>query len=371
MTEETFVCSVCGQSHPMHECTTFEDEELCPRCLDAETRVCHVCGERIWRDDNAGDGDTPLCEHCYEQHYTSCARCGALLPLDSAYYLSDDADDEDPLCYSCYLLRNADREIHNYYYKPDPIFYGDGERYLGVELEIDGAGERNDRACQLLDIANRNGHEHIYIKHDGSLDDGMEIVTHPMTLAYHMTEMPWGDVVSEALRMGYTSHKACTCGLHVHVNRDAFGETQAEQEEVIARILFFVENHWNELLRFSRRSRSQMEQWAARYGRKDDPKAVLDNAKKEHYQRYKCVNLTNYSTVEFRMFRGTLKLNTLLATLQMVDRICDVALYLTDGEMQDLTWTDFAAGCTAPELVQYLKERRLYVSEPVTAAEEV
>lgn len=110
MTEETFVCSVCGQSHPMHECTTFEDEELCPQCLDAETRVCHVCGERIWRDDNVGDEDTPLCEHCYERHYTSCARCGALLPLDSAYYLSDDADDEDPLCYSCYLLRSADRD---------------------------------------------------------------------------------------------------------------------------------------------------------------------------------------------------------------------------------------------------------------------
>lgn len=72
MTEETFMCSVCGQSHPMHECTTFEDEELCPLCLDAETRVCHVCGERIWQDDNAGDGDTPLCEHCYELLAAEC-----------------------------------------------------------------------------------------------------------------------------------------------------------------------------------------------------------------------------------------------------------------------------------------------------------
>ena len=34
-------------------------------------------------------------------------------------------------------------------------------------------------------------------------------------------------------------------------------------------------------------------------------------------------------------------------------------------------WTDFVAGCTAPELVQYLKERRLYVSDPVEATEEV
>ena len=368
---ETFICSACGEVHPMEDRTVVDGHEFCADCLEGETLVCHECGERILRDNNAGDEETPLCSPCYDRYYTNCTRCGALIRLDSAYYLNEDADDEEPLCHDCYVLRNSDRDIHNYYYKPDPIFYGEGDRYFGVELEIDGAGERNDRACRLLDIANSGGHEHIYIKHDGSLDDGMEIVTHPMTLAYHMSEMPWGDVVAEAVRMGYLSHKAHTCGLHVHVNRTAFGETQAEQEEVIARILFFVENHWNELLRFSRRTRSQMEQWAARYGRKDDPKALLDSAKQEHYQRYKCVNLTNYSTIEFRMFRGTLKLNTLLATLQMVDRICEVALYLTDDEMLGLTWTDFVAGCKAPELVQYLKERRLYVSEPVTAAEEV
>ena len=161
-----------------------------------------------------------------------------------------------------------------------PIFYGEGVRYFGVELEIDGAGERSDRAWLLVNAANSNGLEHIYIKHDGSLEDGMEIVTHPMTLGYHLAEMPWGAVVAEAVRMGYTSHKACTCGLHVHVNRSAFGPSEEAQEAVIARILFFVENHWNELLWFSRRTRDQMEQWAARYGRKDDPKAVLDNAKR-------------------------------------------------------------------------------------------
>lgn len=368
---ETFICSSCGELHPLEDRTVVDGHGFCRPCLDEETLLCHECGQRILREDNAGDEDTPLCSSCYDRSYTNCTRCGALLELDHAYYLRDDVDEEEPLCHSCHTARSNETEIHNYYYKPEPTFYGEGERYLGVELEIDGAGERTDHASRLMEAANFQGREHVYIKHDGSLDDGMELVTHPMTLAYHLTEMPWGDITTEALRMGYTSHKACTCGLHVHVNRTAFGDTEEEQEEVIARILFFVENHWNELLRFSRRSRSQMEQWAARYGRKDDPKAVLDNAKKEHYQRYKCVNLTNYPTIEFRMFRGTLKLNTILATLQMVDRICDVALYLTDEEMQQLTWTEFAAGCTAPELVQYLKERRLYVSEPVAAAEEV
>ena len=114
-----------------------------------------------------------------------------------------------------------------------------------------------------------------------------------------------------------------------------------------------------------------MEQWAARYGRKDDPKEVLKHAKGSSLGRYTCVNLTNFSTIEFRMFRGTLKLNTFLATLQMVDRICDVAISFSDKEMQELTWTEFVAGCEDPELVQYLKERRLYVSDPVETEAEV
>ena len=114
-----------------------------------------------------------------------------------------------------------------------------------------------------------------------------------------------------------------------------------------------------------------MEQWAARYGRKDDPKEVLKHAKGSSLGRYTCVNLTNFDTIEFRLFRGTLKLNTFLATLQMVDRICNVAISLSDQQIQDLTWTEFVTGCEDPELVQYLKERRLYVSEPVESEVEI
>ena len=71
------------------------------------------------------------------------------------------------------------------------------------------------------------------------------------------------------------------------------------------------------------------------------------------------------------MFRGTLKLNTLIATLQLVDRVCDVAVSLLDSELKAMSWTTFVSGCTEPELVQYLKERRLYINEPVEAEEEV
>ena len=162
-----------------------------------------------------------------------------------------------------------------------------------------------------------------------------------------------------------------TCGLHVHINRSAFGETEYEQEPAIARILYFVEKHWEELLKFSRRTPRQLERWASRYGYKDRPKDILDHAKKGYGGRYSSVNLENRATIEFRIFRGTLKFNTLIATLQLVNRICDVALSLSDEELQAMSWTTFVSGCQEKELVQYLKERRLYVNEPITTEEEI
>ena len=331
--------------------------------------TCTHCGAEISPEDNAGTESFPLCEDCYDRHYTYCSHCNRIIRLDDAYY--EDEDSDEPYCYECYARYAHVNGIHDYYYKPDPIFYGEGPRYFGVELEIDGAGERDDYAKKVLQIANQDDIENAYAKHDGSLDDGFEIVTHPMSLSYQLDEMPWAEVLHKARSLGYLSHQACTCGLHVHVSRLAFGDTEDEQEDGIGRILYFFEKHWEELLKFSRRTRRQLDRWAARYGYKDQPREVLETAKKGNLGRYTCINLTNDDTIEFRIFRGTLKLNTLIATLQLVNRICDVAIFMSDEEIKEMSWTTFAAGCTQPELVQYLKERRLYVNEPVTAEEEV
>ncbi|OUN76147.1 hypothetical protein B5G06_13705 [Flavonifractor sp. An52] len=265
---------------------------------------------------------------------------------------------------------SRDKPIHDYYYKPEPIFQGEGPRFFGVELELDQGGEDPDSARALLDIANA-GYPLMYIKHDGSLDDGLELVTHPLSLDWQLHAMPWEDVCRKALSLGYRSHRASTCGLHIHVSRAAFGPTQQEQDQAIARVLYFFEKHWEELLKFSRRTQRQLERWAARYGYKEHPMDILDFAKKGyHGGRYTCVNLQNPDTVEFRMFRGTLKTNTILATLELIDRICDAAVHLSDEELKGMAWTTFVSGCQQPELVQYLKERRLYVNEPVESEEE-
>lgn len=368
--KEMETCGICRESHPRDQLIEFDGELYCSDCLARETIICIRCGERIWNDDNAGDCGTPLCLSCYNDYYTSCTRCGRLLHRDDANYEGEYED--EPYCSDCHSQFFSDQIISDYYYKPSPIFYGNGNRFFGVELEVDDAGECEDSAEAVIDIANSGGKTHIYCKHDGSLDDGFEIVTHPMTLDYHCNSMPWERILNELRSMGYLSHKANTCGLHIHVNRNALGSTQAEQDACIARILYFFEKHWEELLKFSRRTEYQLSRWAARYGYKDQPKELLDHAKKGTGNgRYVCINLQNTDTIEFRIFRGTLKYNTLIATLQLVDRICDVAFYMTDDDVKSLSWTSFVSGCSQPELIQYLKERRLYVNEPVSGEEEV
>ena len=366
---EAKTCESCGRVLNENEGVWFDDAIYCSDCLEENTVICSHCGDRIWSRDNVGSDDTPLCRTCYDRHFTTCERCGAIIRENEAYYEGE--DDDTPYCYDCHQRRRRERPIHDYYFKPEPIFRGDGLRYFGVELEIDGAGECNDAARQILRAADSEDEEYLYIKHDGSLDDGMELVTHPMTLDFHKSQMPWAAVLQKAITMDYISHQASTCGLHVHVNRDSLGSNEAEQDTVIARILYFVEKHWEELLKFSRRTPRQLERWASRYGYKECPKEILDHAKKGGLGRYTAVNVSNEHTIEFRMFRGTLKLNTVIATLQMVDRICSVAMALDDDQIRAMSWTTFVTGCTEPELVQYLKERRLYVNEIVESEVEL
>ena len=366
--EQLLKCAICGAEHSADELTEFDDTIICADCYITYTMDCDHCGTRIWKSDAVRDRNYALCMSCFESYYIRCYDCNAITHRDDTCYY----DGED-YCASCYDdIVDSDDVIHCYDYKPAPIFYPPFEPsnlYLGVELEIDGAGEDSCNARDILDIANRNG-DRAYAKHDGSLDEGMEIVTHPQTLAEHYNNFPWQDICRKAVQLGYLSHQAGTCGLHVHVSRSAFGNEE-EQEAVIGRILYFMEAHWNELLKFSRRTQSQLDRWASRYGYKDTPKEALDNAKKSGKGRYVCLNLNNVATVEFRIFRGTLRFNTLISALQLVEQICRTAIYLTDEEFRAMSWSSFVSGITYTELIEYLKSRRLYVNEIVNSEGEI
>jgi hypothetical protein len=399
----TDVCTECGEEHPVSELVTFEGSVYCENCIDEVTCICEHCRQRVYNDDsyyfdnkiwcntcyeenviecrNCGreeyrencfevNGDD-YCEECYNDIFYTCDRCGRNLNRDyDEYYWQGD------FCYCEYCYDNyINQAINDYSYKPEPIFYGDNSKlFMGVELEIDGGGEDSEKAEQLLNLAN-DKNTHIYCKHDGSLNDGFEIVSHPMTMKYHKKEMMWNDLLLEARFLGYTSHQAETCGLHIHVSRNFFGSSSYTQDENIGKVLHFMELHWNELLKFSRRTESQLNQWASRYGIGTGCKDTYEKAKYSHKGRYAALNLENRNTIEFRLFRGTLKYNTFMATLQLVDKICKHCCGLSEHEIELETWGDFVSCLDTVEhceLIKYLKSKNLYINlEEMNESEEV
>jgi len=86
-----------------------------------------------------------LCRDYADRYYERCSDCGRLVELNRLHYLDDDLDG---YCEDCYNRIIRESGVHTYSYKPEPVFYGDGPRYLGVELEIDGGGGKQSECSQ-------------------------------------------------------------------------------------------------------------------------------------------------------------------------------------------------------------------------------
>lgn len=146
---ELRTCAHCGTAEG--ELTEFNGRLYCEDCLDDLTLVCTDCGSRFLRTHNRSENDDfPICPECYDRDYTRCVRCGRIIDTDHCWY---PLDNDDPYCADCCsTIENS--PIHDYYFKPYPIFYGDGPRYFGVELEIDDGGECDSSAEALMNITN-------------------------------------------------------------------------------------------------------------------------------------------------------------------------------------------------------------------------
>lgn len=348
--DDYVTCDDCGDVTRVDDSVYIDDTVYCEYCYRDNYTSCACCGEVVHNDNARETVDGDVCDRCYWDNYRECCECGDVIHVDSGYY--DEYDD----CWYCADCEPKMRAIREYGYKPEPVFNGNSDMYIGVELEIDGAGHSHENAQRLIDINSL-----VYCKTDGSLNDGFEIVSHPCDLDYHINDMRWDELLTECKNMGYTSHDAETCGLHIHVSRKALGDDDVRQEKTISNILYFVENNWDKMLKFSRRTQTQLNRWADRYGLEPDetPTDLYCKARKQ-YKRYTAVNLLNHNTIEFRLFRGTLNYTTFVATLQLVHHICEMCKMLELEDITDVNWGDFVASVEDrqySELLEYLQIR--------------
>jgi hypothetical protein len=244
--------------------------------------------------------------------------------------------------------------------KVEYIFPEDCDELLfGAELEIDWGENRADCAKDICAVA-----PDVYIKRDGSLgDNGMEIVTHPCTLEYHTTELGWDKICSTAHRYEYRSHDTRSCGLHIHVGRHQLGKDDAERKETVAKIVLLVDRFWDEMKRFSRRREGQLREWARAPRLGITPGSITKEAAIElalftrNEGRYQAINLSNSNTIEFRLFNGSIKPVTIIATLQLVSNICSYAKENSLEAVMCSQWDNITGYKNYSELEVYLKSR--------------
>lgn len=277
-------CRLCREEH----IAEYEDLFHCSACDSFEVR-----------DDSGYFNGTRYCENCLDNYVYSCDECGD-------QYWDGDGHDCTPDEHESYL-------IHSYSYKPRPYFFGMANYHMGFELEVEADGNSRHAGAEV--VVNALG-ERVYLKEDGSLSDGFEIVTHPHTLDEYRTNFDW-EALNSLRRMGFRSWNTHTCGLHVHVSRTAFGHARKRSDlvKIQAHELRFMK-----LIYDNDRQISRLAGRTSSYATFDDKGHLVSKIKYGNQEngRYSAINSQNSETLEVRVFRGSLKPQRVLMALELI-----------------------------------------------------
>lgn len=292
---------------------------------------CESC-DSLWHDDYGihYNGDT-YCEGCHESNAYTCEDCGDDCWSGDDHYCQNDDDDYQ-----------ENSPIHNYSYRPSPAFFGKGKYYLGFELEVEA---RNSGRHEGAEMAQDLFGAHVYLKDDGSLDDGFEIVTHPHTLTEYQTNFNWGGL-SKLKSQGLRSWNTRTCGLHVHVSRSAFavdGVRLSYEQRILRRqahelrFMKLIYDNERQVCRIAGRSSNHY----ATFGDKGKLVSKVKHGIQEN-GRYSAINTENDDTLEVRVFKGSLRPERVLSALEFVTASVEYTRDLPiNGKNNALTWLRF------------------------------
>lgn len=188
---------------------------------------------------------------------------------------------------------------------------------IGLEIEIEAKNTRNsdeyedeesedessltDKLASLDYAIKKFIPGQAYVCNDGSLRDGCEIVTAPRTLTeikqnYHN----YYKLLKKLKRSGYQSHDSGRCGLHIHISKKAM-----------------LDHKWISL----KRTLARYQTFFKAISRRNNPNSMNPfyycNFTGAH-GRFMALNTQNYHTNEFRFFRGTLKPESFLASIEVI-----------------------------------------------------
>ena len=304
---------------------------------------CHDC-DNLFLDCDMIEvyaGDHQVCEYCKDSSYHWSERREMYVSDDDTQ--DDDAEEEERNNSVIGEYHSSKRLLGHipsaYDNRKTRVLLG-----LELEMEIGRDYDKHDKAEQLLEglgwytpptgAVAQYGSQYALCENDGSLDSGFEMVTGYTGLDVHAQQLAF----FKGRFVGAKSHNTSTCGLHVHVCKAGMSLLHASKL-----VLFINDEKNHDLMRaIARRTESSFSQFKdknvdkawikdaiktahpeTRAEREDDNDRVYRNESRKrnalrnlNSSRYEALNFNNEKTIEFRLFKGTLKYSTIMACLE-------------------------------------------------------
>jgi hypothetical protein len=251
---------------------------------------------------------------------------GDLRDIDHVYYWESDGEYHDE--------PEEDGCIQSYSFKPPPKYFitnnesfKDLPLFMGIELEIENEKNSisNGAMSEILDDS------HLYFKTDGSLSDGFEIVTHPLTFEWiKENKSNFSQMLESIKNNGFRSYDSTTCGMHIHLSKKNFGAWH------LYRFLKFFQENKEFIIAISQRKIDNLKRWANLEDETNDSLIYKAKRKDGNNSRYVAINLCNSQTIELRIFRGTLNENSFFKNIEFAHSV-----YLFSRDFNDMNLSNY------------------------------
>jgi len=356
--EEVLACISCNQEATSDDYKTDNDDPVCSDCI----RTCERCDTVGTIDDSyfEVDGNQVWCDSCAENRANWCDNC-------EVYHTGDHFQAEDrsgTYCDACWMdvltycdgcncyyydpcgCEESNRFIHDYDYMPDLKFHTVNENpttpadslYLGMEIEMEAPNRDYDVLNNAAEYAsNLEDYNLAYIKSDGSLDCGFEVVTHPMTHEYFKNHAPkfWDVIWGLRNEFRMKTWSAGTAGIHIHLSRAGFNngahihrflQLVYNNEELYSKLAGRTSNRWakyDDVIAYDNATDKMVKKFVGKMQRYGD----------NHSDRYSAVNTLNRNTLEMRIFRSTLNPDTIKSALDLAHASVEYTRRLTVNQI--------------------------------------
>lgn len=314
------ICEICGKQFFSYSYNNIilndKKVQLCSDCLST-IQKCKLCGKKIIKKNGIQIEDDLYCKDCYPKiikldNTCICEICGHIFYKNSTQLYN--TKNKKIICKVCHFNKRnrIDRSnIHNYTYKPEPIFFSKNKNdnlFFGVEIEIITPINREEISKYICFEVNED-EEFIYTKFDRSLGNeglaGFEIVTHPFNYDWLISD-EGKEIFKNIFKItkykgeGYYTN---TCGMHVHMSKNQFSSDH------LYKFLSFIYN--NESFSILISERFDIEKINNYSSFKSliplEKLAKIKTNPHDNDNRHRAINLSCLNTVELRIFRSTLE----------------------------------------------------------------